>query len=86
MPFSDSELESLYGDLSPVGNTTAPIETQPDQAEVPFKRLNQVANILPAAGNALASSVVNIASLINADTPDNKKKLMLQNICFPLLM
>jgi hypothetical protein len=75
MPFSDSELQSLYGDLSPVGNATAPIETQPDSAEVPFKRLKQVANILPNVGNALATSAASLDALVNENPEQGQQEI-----------
>lgn len=65
MPYSDEELEALYGG--------APMVDQSPQAppEVPWKRTKQIANILPEIGNRLFSSSV---ALLGRDaTPEDVK-------------
>ncbi len=69
MPYSDAELEQLYGDLAPTKayGTTMPEAEVPEEApeEVRFKRLKQIANIIP---KAIGSTAGSINALLNPGT------------------
>lgn len=70
MPYSDAELERLYGDLAP----TNPVDTATPEAEVPdpllqdipYKRIKQIANIIP---KAIGSTAASVNAILSPDDP-----------------
>lgn len=75
MAYSDDELQQLYGDTTKVDYSTAvpnPLVAPPTSGDVPFKRLKQIANIIPQTANVLAGDVQRTASYIDPEalTPD----------------
>lgn len=75
MPFTDDELEALYGGLgnSHVDYSQPAVTPQPaaEDAPVPFKLGRQIANIIPATANVLTGDINRLAGYIdpNAVTP-----------------
>lgn len=68
MAYSDRELEVLYGGPSPIDfSSVAPPPAPATEEEVPFRRLKQVANIVPKAINSLAESGIAIGSIISPE-------------------
>lgn len=66
MAFTDSELQQIYGDLSP--STTAPTPPTADETpDVPYKRVKQVANILPNTANSLLASGASVANALSPE-------------------
>lgn len=71
MPFSDDELQSLYGDMSHVdyqspAPPSLPDETTQSQA-VPWKLPKQIANIVPGAINSLASGAIGLGQMLQSN-------------------
>lgn len=71
MPFSDDELQSLYGDMSHVdyqspASPSLPDETAQSQA-VPWKLPKQIANIVPGAVNSLVSGAVGLGQMLQSN-------------------
>lgn len=69
MPFSDDQLNQLYGDIAPSQSASlSDSTTTSDQLPtVPNKRLKQVANIIPQAVNQLAVGGASLAQMIAPD-------------------
>lgn len=60
MPYTDEELQAIYGGL---GSDTS----TPTSSDVPWKTTKEIANIIPNIGNRIANSVTSIAAQINPD-------------------
>lgn len=69
MPFTDDELEALYGGLgnSHVDYSQPAISSQPvaEDTPVPFKLGRQIANIIPATANVLTGDINRLAGYID---------------------
>lgn len=73
MPYSDSELEQIYGDLSPIDLSSVDKPQTPpvEDTTVPYRRLKQVGDILPKAVNSLIAGGVGIGQMLRPEVADD---------------
>lgn len=68
MPYSDSELQQLYGDLShsnyDMPAPAPPTKEEEEVDEIKYKRLKQAVNIVPKAVGSIASGLVGINEML----------------------
>ncbi len=64
MPFSDAELERIYGNIFPTLSSSVE-EPEPQVTETGGKRLKQVANIAPKGINSVFAGIQGVAGMID---------------------